>query len=55
MISMIFDFFYNAFDPLYIDDRCELQKQKDKEATITVSLIFGVALCIYYLIEVVFK
>ena len=55
MINMIFEFFNSTFDPLYVDDRCELQKQKDKEATIAVSLILGVALGIGYLVEVVFK
>jgi hypothetical protein len=55
MLSVIFEHLYNAFDPLYVDDRCELEKQKDKEGTIVVSLSLGIALGIAYLVEVVFK
>ena len=55
MLSVIFEHLYNIFDPLYVDDRCELQKQKDKKGTIIVSLMLGVALGIAYLVEVVFK
>jgi len=55
MLSVIFEHLYNLFDPLYVDDRCELQKQKDKEACIAVNLILGVTLGIAYLVEVVFK
>ena len=55
MLSVIFEHLYSAFDPLYVDDRCELQKKKDKKATIVVSLILGVTLGIAYLVEVVFK
>lgn len=55
MFSIMFEHLYCAFDPLYVDERCELQKEKDKKASIGVSLILGVALGIAYLVEVVFK
>lgn len=55
MLSVIFEHLYNIFDPLYVDDRCELQKQKDKKGTIIVSLMLGIGLGIGYLVEVVFK
>lgn len=55
MLSVIFEFFNNTFDPLYVDDRCELQKKKDKKGTIAISLILGITLGIAYLVEVVFK
>lgn len=55
MLSVIFENLYNVFDPLYVDERCELQKKKDKEASIAVSLLLVVAFGIAYLVEVVFK
>ena len=51
MLSIVFEYLFNAFDPLYVDERCELQKQKDKEASIAVSLILGVALGIAYVVK----
>jgi hypothetical protein len=55
MLSVIFEHLFNTFDPLYVDDRCELQKKKDKEASVAVSLLLIVTFGIAYLVEVVFK
>lgn len=51
----MFEHLFNAFDPLYVDERCELRKKKDKEASIAVSLLLVVAFGIAYLVEAVFK
>ena len=49
MISTIFEVLSNAFDPLYVDDRCELQKKKDKEGWIIISILMTIAIGIAYI------
>lgn len=51
MFSTMFEFFYNAFDPLYVDDRCELQKEKDKRGSIVVTVLLLVVLIIGYIFD----
>lgn len=47
----MFEFFYNAFDPLYVDERCELQKEKDRRGSIVVTVLLLVVLIIGYIFD----
>lgn len=49
MIKVIYEVLCNAFDPLYVDDRCELKKKKDKEGWVVVSILMFTALSIAYI------
>lgn len=51
MFSSIFEFFYNAFDPLYVDERCELQKEKDKRGSIIVTTLLFIVVIIGYIFD----
>ena len=51
MISTIFEFLSKAFDPLYVDDRCELKKKKDKDGWLIVSVLMFIVLSIAYILE----
>ncbi len=49
MFKVIYEVLCNAFDPLYVDDRCELEKKKDKEACLIVSVLMFIALSIAFI------
>lgn len=51
MFRTMFEFFYNAFDPLYVDERCELQKEKDRRGSIVVTVLLLVVLIIGYIFD----
>ena len=39
MLDWLISTISDAYDPLYVDDRCEYQKQRDKEASFIVFCI----------------
>lgn len=51
MFTSMFEFFYNAFDLLYVDERCELQKEKDKKGSIVVTTLLFIVIIIGYIVD----